>query len=59
MADEGCALVQRHALVAARDCGVPLVIRALRDTHGTVVGNLSEAQEYGLGRPSGLGEKEQ
>jgi len=38
MADEGCALVQRHALIAARDCGVPLVIRALTETHGTVVG---------------------
>ena len=29
MADDGCELVQRHALVAARDRAMPLVIRAL------------------------------
>ena len=38
MADEGCALVQRHALIAARDCALPLVVRALGAGHATVVG---------------------
>ena len=38
MADEGCALVQRNALVAARDRALPLVIRALGGSSGTVVG---------------------
>ena len=37
MADDGCELVQRHALIAARDCGLPLVIRALDGVHETVV----------------------
>ena len=38
MADAGCALVQRHALIAARDCALPLVIRALGGDGATVVG---------------------
>lgn len=38
MADAGCALVQRHALVTARDCALPLVIRALGGHDSTVVG---------------------
>jgi aspartate kinase len=38
MADEGCALVQRHALIAARDCELPLVVRALGAGNATVVG---------------------
>ena len=29
MADQGCELVQRHALVAARDHGVPLLVSAM------------------------------
>jgi aspartate kinase len=37
MADDGCTLVQRHALIAARDCALPLVIRALSGEHETVV----------------------
>jgi aspartate kinase len=37
MADDGCQLVQRHALVAARDRNVPLVIRALGDQDSTLV----------------------
>lgn len=40
MADAGCALVQRHALIAARDCALPLVIRALGGDGATVVGTL-------------------
>jgi aspartate kinase len=38
MADDGCELVQRQALIAARDRGVPLVICALTGAHETVVG---------------------
>jgi aspartate kinase len=38
MADDGCTLVQRHALVAARDHAVPLMVHALGGEHGTVVG---------------------
>ena len=37
MADDGCELVQRHALVAARDRELPLVVRALGSEHSTVV----------------------
>jgi aspartate kinase len=37
MADEGCQLVQRHALVAARDRALPLVIRALGSDDVTLV----------------------
>ena len=37
MADEGCELVQRHALVAARDRALPLVIRALGSHDATIV----------------------
>jgi aspartate kinase len=37
MADAGCDLVQRHALEAARDARVPLVIRALEGTTATCV----------------------
>ena len=37
MADAGCELVQRHALLAARDRGVPLVVRALGNQGATVV----------------------
>jgi aspartate kinase len=38
MADAGCALVQRQALVAARDRGLPLVIRAIGTQESTIVG---------------------
>ncbi|HXG55757.1 MAG TPA: hypothetical protein VNJ03_10300 [Vicinamibacterales bacterium] len=38
MADDGCRLVQRHALVAARDRALPLVIRALGGDDVTIVG---------------------
>ena len=37
MADDGCTLVQHHALVAARDRGLPLVVRALAGQGATVV----------------------
>lgn len=37
MADEGCELVQRNALLAARDRNVPLVIRGLEAAHSTIV----------------------
>jgi len=37
MADEGCELVQRHALVAARDRALPLVIRSLGSHEATLV----------------------
>ena len=37
MADAGCELVQRHALVAARDRRLPLVVRALNGTESTLV----------------------
>ena len=37
MADTGCQLVQRHALVAARDRALPLVIRALGSHDATLV----------------------
>jgi hypothetical protein len=37
MADNGCALVQREALEAARAAGVPLVVRSLHGTVGSVV----------------------
>ena len=37
MADDGCELVQRHALVTAQDRGVPLVVRALGHERATVV----------------------
>jgi len=37
MADAGCQLVQRHALVAARDRALPLVIRSLGSPDATLV----------------------
>ncbi len=37
LADEGCPLVQRQAVVAARAAGLPLVVRSL-SSEGTVVG---------------------
>ncbi|MCA1649755.1 MAG: hypothetical protein LC753_05550 [Acidobacteria bacterium] len=37
MSDEGCDLVQRHALEAARDRGMPLVVRALQAPEHTVL----------------------
>jgi aspartate kinase len=37
MADAGCRLVQRHALVAARDRALPLLIRALNSPDATLV----------------------
>ena len=37
MADDGCQLVQRHALVAARDRNVPLLIRSLGNQDSTLV----------------------
>ena len=37
MADDGCALVQRHALVAAREQQLPLVIRAMASENTTLV----------------------
>lgn len=37
MARAGCDLVQRHALEAARDRGVPIVVRALEGDTNTVV----------------------
>ena len=37
MSDEGCDLVQRHALEAARDRGMPLVVRALETSEHTVL----------------------
>jgi aspartate kinase len=37
MADDGCGLVQRHALVAARDQQLPLVIRAMASDNTTLV----------------------
>lgn len=39
MADAGCELVQRHALLAARDRVVPLVVRSLGQQASTVVSN--------------------
>jgi aspartate kinase len=41
MADAGCALVQRNALIAARDSGIPLVISALGAQIATVVSSAS------------------
>jgi aspartate kinase len=37
MADDGCELVQRHALAAARDRQLPLVIRSLASEQSTLV----------------------
>ena len=37
MSDAGCDLVQRHALEAARDRGMPLVVRALEASEHTVL----------------------
>ncbi|MEO6213780.1 MAG: hypothetical protein ABIP65_09165 [Vicinamibacterales bacterium] len=37
LADQGCQLVQRHALVAARDRALPLLVRALGGTDATLV----------------------
>jgi aspartate kinase len=37
MADDGCELVQGHALVAARDRNVPLLIRSLGNQDSTLV----------------------
>lgn len=53
MADEGCQLVQRHALVAARDRALPLVIRALGDDHVTVVSG-EESRELDEHRQGGV-----
>ncbi len=39
MADDGCELVQRHALEAARAHGVPLVISAIGGGAGTEIGD--------------------
>jgi aspartate kinase len=41
MADAGCQLVQRHALQAARDLGVPLVIGAIGQESGTLISGSS------------------
>lgn len=40
MADDGCELVQRHALIAARDRNVPVVIRSIGATESTLVGGV-------------------
>ena len=45
MADGGCELVQRQALIAARDCALPLVVRALSGVHETVVDTSRQVQE--------------
>lgn len=37
LADDGCPLVQRQAIAAARDAGVPLVVRSL-SSEGSVIG---------------------
>jgi aspartate kinase len=37
MAGDGCELVQRHALEAARDHGLPIVISAIGHERGTVI----------------------
>lgn len=37
MADEGCDLVQREALLAARDCGVRVVLRSMDDPRASVI----------------------
>lgn len=37
MADEGCDLVQREALVAARDSGIRVVLRAIDDPRTSVI----------------------
>ncbi len=37
LADEGCPLVQRQAITAARDANLPIVVRSLR-SEGTTVG---------------------
>ncbi len=44
LADEGCPLVQRQAIAAARAAGLPLVVRSLT----------SEGSVIGLGPVSGL-----
>lgn len=49
MADAGCELVQRHALVAARERALPLVIRALGGRDATVVG--SDRDQTGVRPP--------
>jgi aspartokinase len=46
MADAGCELVQRHALLAARDRKVPLVVRALGNQGATIVSAGSEDPAY-------------
>jgi aspartate kinase len=38
MADEGCGLVQRAALVRARERGLPLVVRSIAGQRRTIVG---------------------
>lgn len=37
LADEGCPLVQRQAIVAARDAGLPLVVKAFTDPRCTAI----------------------
>jgi aspartate kinase len=37
LANEGCPLVQRQAIIAARDANLPIVVRSLR-SEGTTVG---------------------
>jgi aspartokinase len=46
MADDGCELVQGHALVAARDRNVPLLIRSLGNQDSTLVTAGSKAPAY-------------
>jgi aspartate kinase len=37
LADEGCPLVQRQAIIAARDASLPVVVRSLK-SEGTALG---------------------
>jgi aspartate kinase len=41
MADQGCELVQRHALEHAHALGVPIVVAAIGDGTGTLIGTAS------------------
>lgn len=52
MAEEGCELVQRQALDAARARGLPLVIRALDGRESTVVAEGGAARPLPAGSPA-------
>lgn len=55
MADEGCPLVQRQALVAARNAGIRLVVRSTTGTGTTVFGGNHGVRDEDHSRSTAVG----